>query len=271
MTKKKVIGNLIVLAVLLLVIGGIWFKTQMKTDTWSKTVADKTVVVGLDDTFVPMGFRDKDGKLVGFDVDLARDTFKALGLKVKFQPIDWSMKETELKTGHIDMIWNGYTITPDRAKKVAFSNPYHSDSQVLITMASSHIDSAEAMKGQIVGLQTGSSGMSAYNDDRKVLKQYVKSSVQYDTFDKALNDLQVGRVQGVLIDSDFARYYVAHEKDPEAYKIVKLGYKPEKFAVGFRKGDVTLRTKVNAELAKLQANGTINKISEKYFGTPNEK
>ncbi|WP_373768886.1 transporter substrate-binding domain-containing protein, partial [Weissella soli] len=97
--RKQIIGNSIVLAVVVALIGLIWLRASANQDTWAKTTADKTVVVGLDDTYVPMGFRDKNGKLVGYDVDLARATFKKLGLKVKFQPIDWSMKETELKTG----------------------------------------------------------------------------------------------------------------------------------------------------------------------------
>jgi ABC-type amino acid transport substrate-binding protein len=70
------------------------------------------VIVGLDDSFVPMGFRERDGKLVGYDIDLAKAVFKQYGIKVDFQTIDWSMKETELKNGTIDLIWNGYSMTP---------------------------------------------------------------------------------------------------------------------------------------------------------------
>ena len=72
-------------------------------DTWSRIERRKKVIVGLDDSFVPMGFRQKNGKLVGYDVDLARAVFKQYGIKVDFQPIDWSMKETELKNGTIEI------------------------------------------------------------------------------------------------------------------------------------------------------------------------
>ena len=232
--------------------------------------ADKTVVVGLDDTYVPMGFRDKSGKLVGYDVDLARATFKKLGLKVKFQAIDWSMKETELDTGHIDMIWNGYTITPARAKKVAFSVPYHNDSQVLVTMQRDHINTIKDMAGKTLAAQTGSAGLTLFNDKPKVLKSFLGSApVQYDTFDKALNDLQVGRVNAVLIDSDYARYYVAHESNPAEFKVIKTGYGQDAYGIGFRKGDVTLREKVNGVINEFKKDGTLDKISERYFGTKN--
>jgi polar amino acid transport system substrate-binding protein len=269
--RRQLIGNGIVLAVLAVVFGGLWYQTQRTTDTWRSVTADKTIVVGLDDTFVPMGFRDKSGKLVGFDVDLARKTFKAMGLKAKFQPIDWSMKETELKTGHIDVIWNGYTINAERAKKVAFSEPYHKDSQVLVTMRASEISKTSDMKGMNLGVQTGSAGLSDYTAYPKALKDTVgKAPVQYDTFDKALTDLTVGRIDAVLIDSDYARYYVDHEANPEDFRIVQTAYPKDRYGVGFRKGDDTLREKVNAQLSKFEKDGTIDKISEKYFGTPNE-
>ena len=81
-------------------------------DTWSKIEKKKQVVVGLDDSFVPMGFVKKNGQLTGYDVDLAREVFKQYGIKVSFQTIDWSMNVTELRNGTIDLIWNGYSETP---------------------------------------------------------------------------------------------------------------------------------------------------------------
>ena len=82
-----------------------------KVDNWARIKHHGTVVVGLDDSFVPMDFRQKNGRLVGYDVDLAKAVFKKCGLKPDFQTIDWSMKETELMNGTIDVIWNGYSKT----------------------------------------------------------------------------------------------------------------------------------------------------------------
>ncbi len=109
-------------------------ESQKQSDSWNRIKSDKQITIGLDDTFVPMGFRNNKGKLVGFDVDLANAVFKELGVKVKWQQIDWSMKETELNNGNIDAIWNGYTITDARKKKVAFSNPYYNNTQLLVTL-----------------------------------------------------------------------------------------------------------------------------------------
>ncbi|KAA8439050.1 amino acid ABC transporter substrate-binding protein [Weissella paramesenteroides] len=269
--RRQIIGNGLVIIVLALIGGFFWYRSVHSQDTWRQVTADKTVVIGVDDTFVPMGFRDKSGKLIGYDVDLARASLKKIGLKAKFQPIDWSMKETELKTGHIDMIWNGYTINSDRKKKVAFSNPYHHDRQVIVTMKYQQINKLSDLKGKRLGAQTGSSGLLTYTEKGNSLRKIVGSDAQqYDTFDKALNDLQVGRLNAVLIDADYAGYYIAHEKDPEAFKIIQTNFGTDSYGVGMRKGDVTLRNKVNEALAQVKKDGTIDKISQRYFGTDNK-
>ncbi len=86
-----------------------------------------------DDSFVSNGFSAKKRKVSWvYDVDLARAVFKQYGIKADFQPIDWSMKETELKNGTIDLLWNGYSINPSRRKKVAFSRPYLKNEQILL-------------------------------------------------------------------------------------------------------------------------------------------
>lgn len=269
--RRQIIGNGLVIIVLALIGGFFWYRSVHSQDTWRQVIADKTVVIGVDDTFVPMGFRDKSGKLIGYDVDLAQASLKKIGLKAKFQPIDWSMKETELKTGHIDMIWNGYTINSDRKKKVAFSNPYHHDRQVIVTMKNQQINKLSDLKGKRLGAQTGSSGLLTYTEKGNSLRKIVGSDAQqYDTFDKALNDLQVGRLNAVLIDADYAGYYIAHEKDPESFKIIQTNFGTDSYGVGMRKGDVTLRNKVNEALAKVKKDGTIDKISQRYFGTDNK-
>ena len=115
---KKLLFLLISIVILSILISGCSSKKiETKKDS-------NTVIIGIDDTFVPMGFKNEKGDIVGFDVDLSKEAFKRMNLKVIFQPIDWSMKETELTNGNIDLIWNGYTMTHEREKKVAFTNSY---------------------------------------------------------------------------------------------------------------------------------------------------
>ncbi|GEB74346.1 amino acid ABC transporter substrate-binding protein [Levilactobacillus brevis] len=238
-------------------------------DTWSKVKQQKKVVVGLDDSFVPMGFRQKSGKLVGYDIDLARAVFKMYGIKVDFQTIDWNMNVTELHNGTIDLIWNGFSITPQRQKQAAFSDTYLYNDQVLVTLKKNKIKSFADMQGKVLGAQTGSSGANDIDTYPKLLKNRIKNheAVTYDSFTNAFIDLNVGRIQGLLIDSTYANYYIKHQAHPENYRVTTGALPKEKFAVGMGKGDVTMRHKINAGLKRLAANGTLKKINEKWFGS----
>ncbi|CAM3082874.1 amino acid ABC transporter substrate-binding protein [Leuconostoc rapi] len=278
--KKKIIVNSIVGLIVIGIFG--WLAISLnsgtkntsqnaqkstKTDDWQRIKRDKQITIGLDDTFVPMGFRDKNGKIIGFDVDLANAAFKSMGITVKWQPIDWSMKETELNTGNIDAIWNGYTKTAARAKQVAFSDTYHQATQVLVTLKKNNINQFSDMQGKVLGDQTASSGDETFNEHPKVLKQYVKDQkvIGYDTFDKAFTDLNAGRIDGLLIDEDYARYYVAHQANPKNYTVTVGGFAVDQTAVGFRKSDVKLRQAVNDTLTKFKKDGRMTQIEKKWF------
>ena len=98
MMKTRLLGT-IAITVLMVVGCG---KKEAK-DGWTSIKDKKQVVIGFDNTFVPMGFKDENGKNVGFDIDLANAVFAKYDVKVKMQAIDWDMKETELKNGSIDL------------------------------------------------------------------------------------------------------------------------------------------------------------------------
>ncbi|HIY91914.1 transporter substrate-binding domain-containing protein [Companilactobacillus sp. HBUAS56275] len=238
------------------------------TDTWNHIKKRGRVIIGLDDTFVPMGFREKNGKLVGYDIDLAKAVFKQYGIKADFQPIDWNMKETELRNQTIDLIWNGYTITPARKKQLAFSRPYMANQQVLVTKTNENITSFKDMQNKILGVQTSSSGASLLDEHPTKLKNYIKNRtpVLYDSFNNALMDLDDQRIQGLLIDSVYAGYYISKEKDPASYRITRGGFTGEDFAVGMRKGDKTLKKKIDNGLQHLANTGELQKINKKWFG-----
>ncbi|MFC6177790.1 amino acid ABC transporter substrate-binding protein [Companilactobacillus huachuanensis] len=238
------------------------------TDTWAHIKKRGRVIIGLDDTFVPMGFREKDGKLVGYDIDLAKAVFKQYGIKADFQPIDWNMKETELRNRTIDLIWNGYTITPARQKQLLFSRPYMANRQVLVTKTAENITSFKGMQGKTLGAQTSSSGASLLDEKPTMLKDYIKGKtpVLYDSFNNALMDLDANRIQGLLIDSVYAGYYISKEKDSASYRVTRGGFDGEDFAVGMRKGDKTLKSKIDKGLQKLANTGELQRINKKWFG-----
>ena len=183
---------------------------------------------------------------------------------------DWSMKETELKNGTIDLLWNGYSINPSRRKKVAFSRPYLKNEQILVTKKASNILNFADMKGKSLGVQNGSTGLTALDERPKVLKDLIKNQkpVLYDTFPDAFIDLNANRIQGILMDQVYADYYIKHQKNSSSYRTYSSKELPvEYYAVGMRKGDKTLHQKINAGLGKLQKNGELRKINQKWFGT----
>ena len=98
------------------------------------TAQARKIVVGLDDNFPPMGFRDEKNQLVGFDIDLAREATKRLGYDVEFKAIDWSAKEAELQGKRVDVLWNGLTITEERKKNINFTKPYMANHQIIVVV-----------------------------------------------------------------------------------------------------------------------------------------
>ena len=215
-----------------------------------------------------MGFEQKDGTYAGFDIDLANAVFEEYGIKVKWQPIDWDMKETELTNGTIDLIWNGYSATDERREKVEFTIPYMKNEQVLVSKKSSHISQASDMAGKVLGAQAGSSGYVAFESNPEILKTFVKNhrATQYQSFNEALIDLQNDRIDGLLIDRVYADYYLTEEGILDQYSVFSVGFESEDFAVGARKADRTLVEKVNAAFGKLYQEGKFQKIAEKWFG-----
>lgn len=267
--KKTMIGILCVVGLTILGACGGSSKDDSKSDdSWKKVEKAKKVTIGLDDTFVPMGYRDDDGNIVGFDVDLATAVFDLYDVKVKFQPIDWSMKETELDNGTIDFIWNGYSVTDARKKKVLFTDTYMENDQVLVTPKDSGITKFSGMKGKVLGAQNGSSGYDVFTKQPKVLQDIVKDqdAVLYDSFNEAFIDLKSGRIDGLLIDKVYANYYLTQSGDLDKYNIITGDYATEDYAAGARKGDKALVKKVNEGLKKLHDNGKFEEISDKWFG-----
>ncbi|AQW22222.1 amino acid ABC transporter substrate-binding protein [Lentilactobacillus curieae] len=244
-------------------------KLESKPDTWETVQKQKKIVIGLDDSFVPMGFQTKSGKIVGYDVDLAKAVFKQYGIKVDFQPIDWSMNVTELRNGTIDLIWNGFSITPQRSKAVSFSTPYLVNDQILVTKKKNNINSFADMQGKVAGVQNGSAGAMDIDNQPKLLKDRIKghSPVLYDSFTDAFIDLNSNRIQGLLIDSIYADYYIAHQSDRKSFKVIKSNFPKEYYGVGMRKGDTMLKQKIDQGLKELAKNGKLKQIDQKWFGS----
>ena len=237
-------------------------------DNWEDFQKNKKVVIGFDNTFVPMGFQDKSGNNVGFDIDLANSVFEKYGIKVEWQAINWDLKETELKNGNIDLIWNGYSKTEERESIIQFTKQYMVNEQVIVTKKSKNIKSISDLKDKILGAQNGSSGYDTFNEKPEILKNIVKNNdaTQYESFNEALIDLENDRIDALLIDRVYANYYLKQQNKLDNYNIINAGFESEAFAVGARKADTTLVNIVNEAFYKLYEEGKFQEISKKWFG-----
>ncbi len=226
------------------------------------TETNAEVVIGIDDKFAPLGFRDEKNEIVGFDIDLARAAAEKMGMTPKFQPIDWKTKETELSSGRIDLIWNGYTITDERKEKVLFTKPYLSNAQVVATLADSEIASLDDLEGKVVGLQALSSAADALGANP--VESKIKTITEFADNVLALTDLKTGRLDAVVIDEVVIDYYMS--KDEGTFKVLDESLAPEEYGIGVKKGNEELLEKLQAALDEMNEDGTAAEISEKWFG-----
>lgn len=259
--KKRIIALLVLTLVATLLFGC----TTPSKDTWGDLEKRGTIIVGFDDTFVPMGFKDGSGTIVGFDVDLAKEAISRMGLEAEFQPIDWNLKETELNSKNIDLIWNGYTITDERKEKVNFTSPYLDNRQVIVVLAGSDIKAKADLAGRIVAAQNASSALAAITAEGAGTTFDGGEPILFDTYNDAFMDLEAGRVEAVVADEILARYYIA-ERGEEKYFVLTDDFGDEEYGVGVRKTDETLLTKLNEALDAMKADGKAAEISEKWFG-----
>ncbi len=247
----------------IITLGGCKKSQKQEKDAVSALKSRGTFVLGLDDSFPPLGYRNDDNEIVGYDIDLAKEVAKRLGVEFKAQPIDWDAKEMELETGKIDCIWNGFTITPERMEALSFTPAYLNNEQVLVVRADSGITSLADMKGKIVGLQSGSSAQEAIEDNQEFASS-VGSLVMFKDNITALNDLDIGGVDGVVMDSIVARYSITQTNKP--FIVLDEALANEGYGIGFRKNEPELRDAVWNTLKEMQSDGTVIAIGIKWFG-----
>ncbi|MDR0996917.1 MAG: amino acid ABC transporter substrate-binding protein [Zoogloeaceae bacterium] len=228
------------------------------------TPATKTLVIGLDDNFPPMGFVDENGVLVGFDIDMAREAAHRMGREAVFRPIDWSAKEAELMSKRLDLLWNGLTITPARQQKIGFSRPYMENHQIIVVASGSPVKGKADLARKIVGVQDGSSAEDAIARDAATAQSFQELR-RYPDNVKALLDLHLGRIDAVVLDEVVGRYYVA--KKPADYQVLETdNFGVEEYGVGLRKEDEALRAKLDATLDAMKADGATDAIAYRWFG-----
>lgn len=218
-------------------------------------------VLGLDDSFPPMGFRDKDNQIVGFDIDLATEVASRLGVKLRTQPISWDAKEQELNTGKIDCIWNGLSVDSSRAKAMNLSSAYL-ENRMVFAVKDSALGALSALAGKKIAVQNGSTA-------QKILEasdagKAAAGIFPFDDNQTALLDLDKGGVDAVFLDEIVAKYWIS--SNGKNFLILTEGLSNEVYAVAFRKKDEKLRNAVDSLLSAMKTDGKFGEISAKWFG-----
>ena len=221
-----------------------------------------TLIVGFDQDFPPMGFLGDNGEYTGFDLELAQEVAKRLGLEYKAQPIAWDAKDMELESGNIDCIWNGFTIT-GREDDYTWTEPYMANTQVFVVRNDSGIAGKDDLAGKVVECQADSSAEAALKEDPDLTATFAQLLTTAD-YNSAFMDLQQGAVDAIAVDVIVAGYQIQQRNAD--FTILDDSLSAEEYGVGFKTGNTELRDKVQATLEDMAKDGTMKEISEKWFG-----
>ena len=221
---------------------------------------------GFDKDFPPYSYIGDDGETTGFDVELAQAVCELNGWEYEGVPINWDAKDAELNSGSIDCIWSGFTKSPDREAKFAWSEPYSINTIKIMVLDGSEIKTTADLAGKKVGVQGSTSAQEMLETDDaeggcKSLADTFAETLPYDTYATAINDLKAGAIDAIAIDVTTGDYQMT--------KIEGLAYLDEDiceevYAIGFRTDDTELRDKVNESLKTLAENGKMDEIGKKY-------
>ena len=227
----------------------------------AKTTDGGTLIVGFDQDFPPVGFVGDDGEYTGFDLELAQEVAKRLGLEYKAQPIAWDSKDMELESGNIDCIWNGFTMT-GREDDYTWTEPYMANQQVFVVANDSDINSQADLAGKIVEVQADSSAEAALKEAPELTATFKELLTTAD-YNTAFMDLEQGAVDAIAMDVIVAGYQIQQRNAD--FKILDDSLSEEEYGVGFKKGNTELRDKVQSTLEEMAEDGTLQEVSEKWF------
>ncbi|MBQ8284358.1 MAG: transporter substrate-binding domain-containing protein [Clostridia bacterium] len=223
----------------------------------------KTVTIGYTD-YAPMNYTDASGKLVGFDTELAEQFFGDLGYQVRFKLIEWTNKYSELESGTIDCIWNGFTANcadddgVQRADKVDFSYYYMTNAQCVLRLdTTAEITDKAQFAGTSIAYEASSAAegyveditganLKAVSSQMVAIQEVIAGTAQYAVVDLLLAQSEAGK-------GDFAKLTINQGTQIDS----------EYYAIGFKKGS-DLTAKINEKLVEYAANGKLAALAEKY-------
>ena len=203
---------------------------------------------------------------MGFDLSLAEEVCKRRGWEFVKRPIAWDSKDSELETGAISCIWNGFTMN-GRETEYTWSTPYVDNSQVVVVRTDSGIESLSDLAGKILVVQSDSAALAALEGDdateeNKALAKSLKNLQQVADYNSAFMNLESGMVDAIAMDIGVASYQL--ESRNGEFKLLDQHISSEQYGIGFKLGDTELRDQVQVTLFEMLSDGTFAKIAEEW-------
>jgi ABC-type amino acid transport substrate-binding protein len=221
------------------------------------TVMAGKLTMATNATFPPYEMTTDSGDIEGIDVDTAKAIAEKLGLELQIDDMDFDAALLSVQQGKADIAMAGITVTDERKAVMAFSDSYATGIQSIIVPEGSDIASPDDLAGKKIGTQRGTTGYIYCTDDFGE-----DSVVAYDNGLTAVQALNNGQVDAVVIDNAPAKEYVAANP---GLKVLETSYAEEDYAIGMNKDNTALVEAVNAALEELKADGTLQSIVDKYI------
>jgi polar amino acid transport system substrate-binding protein len=223
----------------------------------------RAVVIGTDATYPPFESVDAStNQIVGFDVDLMNEIAKLINIKPEFKNADFKTIFTALQADQFDAVMSAATITEERKKIVAFSDPYISVGQLVVaTAGNEQVKGVDDLANVTVGVQTGTTGEEAAKTDAKVPDDKLR---RYDTIDLAFADLANNSIDAVVADGPTVGNYTSQPQYSSKLTIVGEPFTTESYGIAVNQDDTELLNAINAALKQLSSTNTIQQIKDKY-------
>ncbi|MFZ7104746.1 MAG: transporter substrate-binding domain-containing protein [Peptococcaceae bacterium] len=278
MMKRSLVFIMVVLLGLALVVTGCAKKEEPKAEqpqeepkqeaqqpegdgSWERVQKAGKIMAGLDDAYPPMGFRDDKGELVGFDIDMAKELSKRIGVEIEWMPTEWNGVVASLISKKFDVIISGMNMFEERRKVVNFAGPYGMAAQVILVKAEDNdaIETLADLKDAAVGTQLGSTGEKQCREAGFT----EKNMKLYDKFPQAFTDLDNGRIKAVVIDNFSAGEWIKTGKYKKVGKEIGAN-EDSTIGIAVRKEDKELLDKLNEGIDSMKEDGTLKEISLKW-------
>lgn len=225
--------------------------------------AADVIRIGTEGAYAPWNYVDDDGKLAGFEIELGNTICEKAGLSCEFVQNEWDTIIPNLLAGNYDVIMAGMSITEERLQTINFSDDYYPpELSLFVTAAGSTLDPA-TLKGAKIGVQ-GATIQAGYAEEHYAADNTILS---YETADQSIADLSAGNVDVVLADGGYLKPIV--EGSGGALVFVGEGASiGGGVGAGMRKEDAELKTKFDAAIGAMKADGSLNEIIKSWFDDP---